>query len=135
MEEDIITDYKFKDVNIVIQLNQKESVKHIESDFEVIKNTDFNKLMIEKFMPWFKGETYKDRDNLKIIEGLKLYEITYHYSKIVAEYSPTGEDGFFGQFEFCFESGNEYTEDMLDAVAMKVYTHDNEIVKVSGYDI
>lgn len=40
-----------------------------------------------------------------------------------------------GQFEFSFESSNDYTSDMLEAVAMEVYVYDGRIVKVRGYDI
>ena len=47
----------------------------------------------------------------------------------------TGEDAYFGQFEFDFESSGEYTADMLEASAMQVYIKDGEIIKVSGYDI
>ena len=55
--------------------------------------------------------------------------------RIIADYSPTGEEGFFGQFEFDFVSGSDYTADMLEATAMQVYIHDGRIVRVSGYEI
>lgn len=33
---------------------------------------------------------------------MKVYEVSYHYGKIVANYSPTNEENYFVQFEFCF---------------------------------
>ena len=33
------------------------------------------------------------------------------------------------------ESSNDYTSDMLEAVAMEVYVLGDEIVKVDGYDV
>lgn len=33
---------------------------------------------------------------------MKVYEVSYHYGKLVANYSPTNEENYFGQFEFCF---------------------------------
>ena len=66
---------------------------------------------------------------------IKLYSISYNYGRIVDEYSPTGKENYFGQFEFSFESSNDYTSDMLEAVAMEVYVLDGKVVKVSGYEI
>ena len=60
---------------------------------------------------------------------------TYVFGKIIEKYSPINKEAFFGQFEFCFNSSSEYTEDMLEAVAMQVYVYEGKIVKVSGYDI
>ena len=53
----------------------------------------------------------------------------------VADYSPTKVEDHFGQFEFCFESCNDYTKDLFEAVAMQVYVLNESVVKVSGYDI
>jgi hypothetical protein len=66
---------------------------------------------------------------------MKAYEVSYHYGKIVANYSPTNEENYFGQFEFCFESCNDYTKDIFEAVAMQIYVLNGSVVKVSGYDI
>ncbi len=127
---------KFKDIDVVISdYDITNSKKHINDDYDVIKKEGLDKVILEKFIPWLKGNDYLDRDDKKILEGLKLYEVTYHYSFICAKYSPTNKDDYFGQFEFCFESDSEYTDDILEAVAMQVYIYNNEIVKVSGYDI
>lgn len=135
-KNDSETEYKINGINIIIQSdNMEESKKHIKNDYDVIQNNNLNKIILEKFIPWLKGTDYLDRDNQKVLEGLKLYEVTYDYIKICAEYSPTGEDGFFGHFEFCFESGNDYTSDMLEAAAMEVFIYDKKIVKVGEYDI
>jgi hypothetical protein len=64
-----------------------------------------------------------------------VYAVEYHFGRIIAKYSPTGEDAYFGQFEFDFESSGEYTSDMMEGSAMQVYVKDGMVVKVSGYDI
>lgn len=76
-----------------------------------------------------------EKDNKKILEGLKPFEKIYEYKKICDKYSPTNEEDYVGVFEFRFESGNKYTADILEAVPMQVYIFDNKIIKVSGYDI
>ena len=55
--------------------------------------------------------------------------------KICDEYYPTGKEDYFGEFEFCFENGNDYVDDMLESFTMQVYIHNNNVIKVSGYDI
>ncbi len=129
------SELKFNEIRILIQFNIEESKKHIQNDYDVIQKEGINKLILEKFIPWLKGNDYLDRDDKKILEGLKLYEVNYNYEKICDKYSPTGKEDYFGKFEFCFESGNDYTNDILEAVAMQVYINDNKIIKVSGYDI
>lgn len=94
-----------------------------------------DKTILEKFIPWLKGDQYPDKDNALIYDGLHLTEILYHYGRIVAKYSPTGRDDHFGQFEFMFDSGSAYTEDILEAVAMQVYVNGGKVVKVGGYDV
>lgn len=127
---------KFRDIDVVISDDDIiKSKKHINDDYNVINQEGLDKIILEKFLPWLKGNDYLDRDDKKILEGLKLYEVTYRYSFICAKYSPTNKDDYFGQFEFCFESGSEYTDDILEAVAMQVYIYNGKIVKVSGYDI
>ena len=69
----------------------------------------------------------------KLLSGTQ--QPTLEYGRIIARYSPTGEENYFGQFEFSFESGSAYTADMLEAVAMQVYVLDGKIVKVDGYDV
>lgn len=126
---------KYEGIEIKIESDIEESKKHLNRDFLVLERKGIENIIKKHFLPWLKGENFKNKSNKKIIDGLKLYEITYHYGKIVEQYSPINKEAFFGQFEFCFESSSEYTEEMLDAVAMQVYVYENKIVKVSGYDI
>ena len=130
-----VSDFKYNDLNIKISFNVEESKKHIVDDLNVINNEGIDKIISEKFIPWLKGEQFKDSDDEKIKAGLSLYEVQYHYNKICKEYSPTGKEDYFGQFSFNFESGSEYTDDIFEVVEMEVYVYNNEIVKVIGYDI
>ena len=130
-----VSDFKYNDLNIKISFNVEESKKHIVDDLNVINNEGVDKIISEKFIPWLKGEQFKDSDDEKIKAGLSLYEVQYHYDKICKEYSPTGKEDYFGQFSFYFESGSEYTDDIFEVVEMEVYVYNNEIVKVIGYDI
>lgn len=133
--EEYKSELKYKELNIIIRFDIEESKKHLDNDYSTLINEGIEKLILEEFIPWLKGTEYLDRDNEKILEGLKPYEITYNYHKIIDKYSPTGKDDYFGEFEIYFESGNEYTRDILEAVAMQIYINDNKVVKVSGYDI
>lgn len=126
---------KYKDIEVQITFEKEESKKHLEKDFNVLLEVGIDNLIKEQFIPWIVGTNFKDRDQNKIFEGLKLYEICYHYGRIIEKYSPIGEENYFGQFEFCFESGSEYTDDILESVAMEVYVLDGKVVKVGGYDI
>lgn len=126
---------KYKDIDIVISFNKEESEAHIKSDYEVLNKVGIDNIIKEQFIPWLLGEQFKDKDVNKVFEGLKIYDISYQYGKIIADYSPTKEEEYFGQFEFSFESGSDYTNDIFEAVAMQVYVLNDSIVKVSGYDI
>ena len=126
---------EYNGIKIEITFNPAESEQHLAADLQTVMDAGVENLAKEKFIPWLLGSEFQDRDADKVLAGLKLYEINYHYGKIVAKYSPTGEDNYFGQFEFCFESGSDYTKDILQAVAMQIYVLDDKIVKVSGYDI
>ena len=125
----------YNGIAVDIPFNEEESRKHIEEDFNVLTKTGIDSVIREQFIPWLKGDQYADRDDDKVFKGLKLYDISYTYGRIIARYSPTGEENRFGQFEFCFESADDYTSDMLEAVAMQVYVLNGQIVKVGGYDI
>ena len=126
---------KYKDIPIIITFEPELSKEHIEEDFAVLNKEGIDQIILKKYVPWLKGDQYKDRDDLKIFDSISVYAAEYHYGRIIAKYSPTGEDAFFGQFEFDFESSGEYTADMMESCAMQVYVKDGEIVKVSGYDI
>lgn len=126
---------KYRDIEIQLSIKKEESQKHLEEDFNVLLEIGIDNLIKEHFIPWITATDFKGKDHNKIFEGLKLFRIDYIYSRIIAQYSPTGEENYFGQFNFCFESGNEYTDDILEAVAMEVYVLDGKIVEVGGYDI
>ena len=129
------TGVKYKDVEIVIDDDIEDSKNHFYEDYNIILQEGIDKIIKERFLPWVKGEEFKDKDDAKILEGLKVYYAMYRYGKYIAKYSPIEKEGYFGVFEFHFESSNDYVSDMLEAVAMEIYVFDNKIVKVSGYDI
>ena len=133
--QEIDSGLKYKDIPVIITFEPELSKEHIEEDFTVLRKEGIDHIVLKRFVSWLKADRYKDRDDLKIFESISVYAAEYHYGRIIAKYSPTGEDAFFGQFEFDFESSGEYTADMMESCAMQVYVKDGEIVKVSGYDI
>ena len=133
--QEIDSGLKYKDIPVIITFEPELSKEHIEEDFAVLRNEGIDQIVLKRFVPWLKTDRYKDRDDLKIFESISVYAAEYHYGRIIAKYSPTGEDAAFGQFEFDFESSGEYTADMMESCDMQVYVKDGEIVKVSGYDI
>ena len=131
------TELYYKDINIKISLNKNylDSKKHIYDDFKVIENIGIDNIIKENFLPWFKGKDFQDRDDNKIINGLKVVNIDYNYHRIINTYSPTKETDFFGEFVFEFVSSSDYTKDMLEAVSMNIFVNNGKVVKVTGYDI
>ena len=129
------TGVKYKDVEIVIDDDTEDIKKHFYEDYNTILQEGIDKIIKEKFIPWLKGEDFNDKDDEKILEGLKVYYVMYRYNRIIAKYSPIEKEGYFGVFEFHFESSNNYVSDILQAAAMEIYICDNKIVKVDGYDI
>ena len=127
--------YEYNGIEININFEKEESEKHIENDFQVLVNTGIDNIIKEKFIPWLLGEDFIDKDKEKVFEGIKVYDITYQYGRVIAKYSPTGEDNFFGQFELSFEAGNDYTTDMLEAVACGILVKDGKVYKGMNYDI
>ena len=127
--------FSYKGVPVEISFEPEESRRHLAEDFAVLEKEGIDQIIRERFLPWFKGEEFKDREDEKIFEALRVYEILYSYGRIVAGYSPTGQDAYFGQFEFSFESSGDYTVDMLEATAMQVYVFEGAVVKVDGYEI
>ena len=126
---------KYRDIPVIITFDPEQSMAHIKKDFAVLNKEGIDQIILKKFVPWLKGDQFIDRDVLKIFENITVYAAEYHYGRIIAKYSPTGEDSYFGQFEFDFESSGEYTADMMEACAMQVYVKDGEIIKVSGFEI
>lgn len=126
--------YEYNGAAVEVE-NDEESLKHISEDFACLQKEGIEKIIRERFIPWFKGEEFADMDDQKIFEGLRVFSISYCYLRIVAEYSPTEKDSFFGQFEFDFESANDYTADMLEATAFEVYVENGKIVGTNGFEI
>ena len=129
------TNLKYNDIDILIGANKNESLKHIEKDYEVLKNEGIEKLIKSRFIPWLKGDEFKNLDDDKIYNGLKLTNISYSYLKIIEKYSPTKKDDFFGEFELDFVSSNEYTENLLQASAFVILINNGKIYYGRNYDI
>ena len=134
-EEIFQSELSFRGLNILITYNLDESKKNIYNDYEVLKNTNIDSIILEKLIPWLKGQDYIDMDNQKILNSLKLYEITYTFQKICETYSPIGKEAYFGRFDLDFESDSEYTDNLLQAVRMEIYIHNNKIVDINYYDL
>lgn len=126
---------EFRGIPVIVEFDLKAGIAHVREDFSVLEKEGIDKIILEKFVPWLKGDQFADRDDRTVFDQIALFSISYHYGRIIEKYSPTGKDDYFGQFEFDFESCGEYTEDMLEAAAMQVYVRDGAVVKVSGYDI
>ena len=126
---------RYRDTEIVIDFDAKESQTHIREDYEVLQEEGIETIIRERFIPWLKGEQFPEKEDDLVYAGLHLTGILYHFGRIIARYSPTGKDDRFGEFEFQFDSCSAYTADMLEAVAMQVYVKDGRIVKVTGYDV
>ena len=125
----------YQNIEIECPFDPKESEAHLEHDFHVLEEYGIDRLILERWIPWLKTEEFRDMDDRKIYEGLRLTSITYSFGRIIAKYSPTKQDDMFGQFEFDFESSNDYTADLLEACAMEVFVKGDEIVRVSGFEI
>lgn len=125
----------FKGVEVIISSNTLDSLKHVQEDFKVLENENYELLLKEKYLPWLKGNDFKEYDDDKIISGLEIKEVEYCYNSINEKYSPTGIADYFGEFVIYFSSCSDYTKDMLEYVAMKVYINNEKIVKISGYDV
>lgn len=125
----------YNGIPVEISLHVAQSGAHLAEDFAVLQQEGIEHIIRSRFIPWLKTDVWKDRDDDLIYQGLKLYAIDYCYSKIVSRYSPTGTDELIGQFEFCFESGNEYTADMMESVAMQVYVWKGKVLKVDGFEV
>ena len=131
-DEDSNISYNGIKINIIFDIENGKS--HIQEDYEVINNIGIDNIIKNHFIPWLKGDTYNEKDDEQIYNGLKIYNITYQYSNISKEYSPTQEEDFFGEFTFAFECGNDYVEDIFECVEMIIYVNNGKIVKVIGYD-
>jgi hypothetical protein len=125
----------YQGIPVNIEFDPEESERHIRDDFEVLKQYGIERIIREFFIPWLKGSQFQDLDDERIRKGLRLYDISYHYGRIIARYSPTGRENHFGQFELSFDSCDDYTSGLLEACALQVYILDGEIVKTAGYDI
>lgn len=126
----------YNGINIMIDSDSKESKEHFTEDYKVLEKEGIESLIRNQFVPWIKGKQFKDRDDNKTYEGLRLYAIAYHYgrSSMINKNLSTNEENYYGQFSFSFESSNDYTKDMLESVTIQVYILDGKIVKISGFN-
>ena len=58
----------YKGIPIVITDNIEESKIHLEKDYAILNGVGIENIIREKFLPWFKIEEFKDRDDDRIIE-------------------------------------------------------------------
>lgn len=93
------------------------------------------KFIKSKFIIWLKGDNFKDLEDEKIYEGLRLTYVSYEYNFICDKYSPTNKDDYFGEFNFGFESGNEYTENLLQASEFRLLINNGKVYYGGNYDI
>lgn len=133
--ETFTSQIEYEGVAIEIEFNIKESKEHLLEDFAVLQKEGIENIIKSRFIPWFKADEFKDRNDDLIFEGLKIYGIEYYYAMIAARYSPTQKDEKVGQFDFLFESGNEYTADMMESTAMQIYVLNGQILMVNGYEV
>lgn len=121
------TDHKYNGISVEVE-ETEESLAHIDEDFAALVKAGIENVIKERFIPWLKGEEFADRDDKLVFEGLRADSVTYYYS-------PDGNGGFFGRFEFDFVPSSDYTEDMLECVAMEVYVQNGEVIRVSGFEV
>ncbi len=114
----------YKGIPIAITDNIEESKIHLEKDYAILNGVGIENIIREKFLPWFKIEEFKDRDNDRIIEGLKIDDISYEYIGSIGT----------GSFEFQIVSCSNYTEDMLEAVCMELTVNDGNI-EFKGWEV
>ena len=130
-----ISQVEYMGIPIEIEFNIEESKEHLSEDYAVLQKEGIDSIIRNRFITWFKTDKFKNRDDNLIYEGLKIYSIVYCYGMIDSRYSPTQKQEMAGQFTFFFESGSEYTSDMLESTAMEIYVLNGKIVKVDGYEV
>ena len=118
----IITNYSYGEIPVEVEYNIDASMERLPYDFETLKKEGIDNIIKERFIPWLKTDEFRD-------------SIVYCYAMIDARYSHSNQQEMAGQFDFFFESGNEYTSDMMKSVAMQIYVLHGHIVKVDGYEV
>lgn len=126
---------KYNNIEIMISSNVEESLKHVKENFNLLKKEGIENLIKTNFIPWLKGNEFKELEDEKIYFGLKLTDISYSYKFICEKYSPTNKDDYFGDFEFTFESGNDYTKNLLQASMFVLLIKDDKIYFGNNFDI
>lgn len=129
------TNLKYNGIEIIIRSNSEESLKHVQEDYDVLMEEGIEKYIRGNFIPWLKGNDADKWDDDKVYEGLKLTYVSYSYKPICAKYSPTEKDDHFGEFSFSFESGNEYTEYLLQASEFSLLVNGGKIYYGGNFDI
>lgn len=129
------TELKFNGIEIEIECNSEDSLKHINEDYEVLKKEGLEKFIRADFITWLKGDEFIDLDDDEIYKGLKLTEISYCYHFICDKYSPTNKGDNFGQFRFTFVSGNRYTKNLLEAADFVLLINNGKIYYDQSYEV
>ena len=129
------TKLKYNNIEIIISSNSEESLKHVKEDYEVLMKEGIENFIKTNFITWLKGNDFKDLDDDKIYDGLKLTDVSYSYKFICDKYSPTKKDDYFGEFTFSFESDNKYTENLLQASEFSLLINNGKIYYGGNHDI
>ena len=129
------TKLKYNNIEIIISSNSEESIKHIQEDYATLMKEGIEKFIKTNFITWLKGNDLKDLDDDKIYDGLKLTYVSYSYKFICDKYSPIKKDDYFGEFNFSFESSNEYTENLLQASEFSLLINNGKIYYGGNHDI
>ncbi len=122
-------------INISLYDNKvsEEMLKTLNANYNVV-NKEYKKYLNDDFIKWLKPENYGANKDI-VSKGLKITEIIYDFSHIIAKYSPTGKDDYFGRFDFMIEPTNSEAKKVFDVSTMELYCKDGKIVKCCCYDV
>ncbi len=114
----------YNGTEIIFSSDFIKSKEHVQDDLKLLDDKTMDRIMREKFLPWLK-QNQPDMDDDKILEGLKLFGVSY-----------SARDSY-NKFTFSFESGDDYTKNLLQAADIEIIIRDGKIVEdeISCYDI
>lgn len=117
-EDNNIVAYTDDGIKIKVIGKIRDGREHIQKDFELLAK-GLDRVEKEVFIPWLKGEKFADRDNQKVDEGIKPYEVEYERKEN------------YGAFSFYVRSQGDYTRDMFDAACISCNVNDDGIIESS----
>ena len=82
ISETYVSQINYKGILIEIDSNIDESKEHLYEDYSVLKKEGIEKIIKDQFIPWIKGDEFKDKNDNLIYEGLKIYRIVYYYDDV-----------------------------------------------------